>query len=51
MGSLTMGRGAFEDCLTLALLFFVGLLVEAEEKGCGRREAVAVGSNTMEGFR
>lgn len=51
VGSLTMGRGAFEDCLTLALFFFVGLLVEAEEKGCGRREAVAVGSNTMEGFR
>lgn len=50
VGSLTIGRGAFEGSLALALLFFVGLPVEAEEKGCGRREAVAAGSKTSEGF-
>lgn len=51
VGSLTIGRGAFGGSLALVLLFFDGLLAEAEEKGCGRREAVAAGSNTMEGFR
>lgn len=50
VGSLTMGRGAFEGRLALALLFFIGLPIEAEEKGCGHREAVVTGSKTSEGF-